>query len=54
MRWRGPTANDLPSFLDDDPAARSVAENEKGASVGDPVVATDDDELIYTLSGDGS
>ena len=49
-----PTANDLPSFLDDDPATRSVAENEKGASVGDPVTATDENPLQYTLSGDGS
>ena len=43
-------------FLDEDPAARSVAENVKGASVGDPVTATDTDNdlLIYKLSGDGS
>ena len=49
-----PTANDLPSFLDDDPASRSVDENAKGASVGDPVTATDEQPLLYTLSGDGS
>ena len=49
-------ANAAPSFLDEDPAARSVAENVKGASVGDPVTATDtdNDNLLYKLSGDGS
>ena len=49
-----PNANDQPSFLDDDPASRSVDENAKGASVGDPVTATDEQPLLYTLSGDGS
>ena len=49
-----PNANDLPSFLDDDPTSRSVDENAKGASVGDPVTATDEQPLLYTLSGDGS
>ena len=49
-------ANAAPSFLDEDPAARSVAENVKGASVGNPVTATDtdNDNLLYKLSGDGS
>ena len=49
-----PNANDQPSFLDDDPTSRSVDENAKGASVGDPVTATDEQPLLYTLSGDGS
>ena len=49
-----PNENDLPSFGDDESVSRSVAENVKGASVGDPVTATDKDLLIYALSGDGS
>ena len=49
-----PNENDLPSFGDDESVDRSVAENAKGASVGDPVTATDDNPLQYTLSGDGS
>ncbi len=47
-----PNANAAPRFLDDGPLARSVAENSKGASVGDPVAAIDADPMIYTLSGD--
>ena len=46
--------NDLPDFGDDESVDRSVAENVKGASVGDPVTAVDDDPLQFTLSGDGS
>ena len=49
-----PNENDLPDFGDDESVSRSVAENAKGASVGDPVTAIDDNPLIYTLSGDGS
>ena len=55
-------ANTAPKFADDQDLAktgnqpdaeRSVAENAKDASVGDPVIATDADKdlLIYTLSG---
>ena len=54
-------ANSAPKFSDDqDPntsgkqadAARSVAENAKGAAVGDPVTASDaGDLLIYSLGG---
>ena len=54
-------ANSAPKFSDDqDPntpgkqadAARSVVENAKGAAVGDPVTASDaDDLLIYSLGG---
>ena len=51
---RRPNENDLPSFGDDESVSRSVAENSKGASVGDPVTAVDDDPLQFTLSGDGS
>jgi len=49
-------ANSAPSFGDDESVSRSVDENVKGASVGDPVAATDaeNDLLIYELSGDGS
>ena len=47
-----PNANARPRFHDAGPLERSVAENEKGASVGDPVAAIDADPLIYTLSGD--
>ena len=47
-----PNANARPRFLDKGPVERSVAENEKGASVGDPVAGIDSDPLIYTLSGD--
>ena len=47
-----PNANARPRFLDKGPLERSVAENEKGASVGDPVAAIDSDPMIYTLSGD--
>ena len=49
-----PNENDLPSFGDDESVSRSVDENVKGASVGDPVTAVDDNPLLYTLSGDGS
>ena len=49
-----PNENDLPDFGEDESVDRSVAENIKGASVGDPVTAVDDDPLQYTLSGDGS
>ena len=49
-----PNENDLPDFGDDESVDRSVDENLKGASVGDPVTAVDDDPLQYTLSGDGS
>ena len=49
-----PNENDLPDFGDDESVDRSVAENVKGASVGDPVTAIDDDPLQFTLSGDGS
>ena len=49
-----PNENDLPSFGEDESVSRSVDENVKGASVGDPVTAIDDDALIYALSGDGS
>ncbi len=49
-----PNENDLPSFGDEESVDRSVAENAKGASVGDPVTAIDDDVLQYALSGDGS
>ncbi len=47
-----PNANAAPRFLDKGPLERSVAENIKGASVGDPVAAIDADPMIYTLSGD--
>ena len=40
-----PNENDLPSFGDDESVDRSVDENVKGASVGDPVTAVDDDVL---------
>ena len=44
--------NTLPSFNEGATAARSVAENTpEGGNVGDPVVATDDDALAYTLAG---
>ena len=49
-----PNANTAPRFLDKGPVERSVAENVKGASVGDPVAGIDVDPLIYTLSGDDS
>ena len=49
-----PNENDLPDFGEDESVSRSVDENVKGASVGDPVTAIDDDVLLYTLSGDGS
>ncbi len=56
-----PNANTAPAF-DEDPgkpgnqnseAVRSVDENDKGASVGRPVIATDgdNDPLLYSLSG---
>ena len=45
-----PNENDLPSFGDDESVDRSVAENAKGASVGDPVTAVDDNPLQYTIS----
>ena len=50
-----PNQNALPSF-DDESVDRSVEENDKGANVGEPVTATDEDTdlLLYTLSGDGS
>ena len=53
-------ANTAPKFRDDQDAntpgdqadaERSVPENVKGASVGDPVTASDADLLIYSLSG---
>ena len=47
-----PNENDLPSFGDDESVDRSVAENAKGASVGDPVTAVDDDVLQYTIDND--
>ncbi len=47
-----PNANARPRFLDKGPLEREVAENVKGASVGDPVAGIDADPLIYTLSGD--
>ena len=37
-----PNENDLPDFGEDESVSRSVAENVKGASVGDPVTAIDD------------
>ena len=44
--------NTLPSFNEGATAARSVAENTpEGGDVGDPVAATDDDPLTYTLAG---
>ena len=49
-----PNENALPDFGEDESVSRSVAENVKGASVGDPVTAIDDDVLKYSLSGDGS
>ena len=49
-----PNENDLPDFGEDESVSRSVDENVKGASVGDPVTAIDDDVLLYSLSGDGS
>ena len=54
LRTVRPNENDLPSFGDDESVSRSVDENVKGASVGDPVTAVDDNPLLYTLSGDGS
>ena len=47
-----PNANTRPRFLNKGPEEREVAENEKGASVGDPVAGIDADPLIHTLSGD--
>ena len=42
----------LPSFNEGATAARSVIENTpEGGTVGDPVAATDDDALAYTLAG---
>ena len=42
----------LPSFNEGATAARSVMENTpEGGTVGDPVAATDDDALAYTLAG---
>ena len=51
-----PNENSQPTFGDDESVSRSVAENAKDASVGDPVTAIDGDSnpLLYTLSGDGS
>ena len=51
-----PNENGQPSFGEDESVSRSVDENAKGASVGDPVTAidSDNDPLLYTLSGDGS
>ena len=44
--------NALPSFNEGATTARSVAENTPGGgNVGDPVAATDDDALAYTLAG---
>ena len=44
--------NAPPSFNEGTTAARSVAENTPaGGTVGDPVAATDDDALAYTLAG---
>ena len=47
-----PTSNTAPRFLNKGPEERSVAENVKGASVGDPVAGIDSDPLIHKLSGD--
>ena len=47
-----PTSNTAPRFLNKGPEEREVAENVKGASVGDPVAGIDTDPLIHTLSGD--
>ena len=53
-------ANTAPKFPDQDlvtagdqseTAMRSVAENDKGADVGEPVPATDADLMLYSLSG---
>ena len=49
-----PTSNTAPRFLNKGPEERSVAENVKGASVGDPVAGIDSDPLIHKLSGDGA
>jgi hypothetical protein len=47
-----PTSNTAPRFLNKGPEEREVAENVKGASVGDPVAGIDSDPLIHKLSGD--
>ncbi len=47
-----PNSNTRPRFLNKGPEEREVAENEKGASVGDPVAGIDTDPLKHTLSGD--
>ena len=51
-----PDQNAQPSFGDEESVEREVEENAKGVIVGDPVTATDSDNeaLLYTLSGDGS
>ena len=49
-----PNANTRPRFLTKGPLEREVAENVKGASVGDPVAGIDADPLLYELSGDDS
>ena len=47
-----PSFNTRPRFLDKGPVERSVAENAKGASVGQPVAGIDTDPLKHKLSGD--
>ena len=47
--------NTAPQFPDTETGARSMAENTaSGELVGDPVAATDNDVLTYTLGGDDS
>ena len=47
------SVNAAPVFPATETGARSVAENSPaGASVGDPVAATDTDTLVYSLGGD--
>ena len=49
------SVNAAPVFPATETGARSVAENSPaGASVGDPVAATDTDTLVYSLGGDDS
>ena len=47
-----PNANTRPRFLNKGPEEREVAENAKGASVGQPVAGIDTDPLKHKLSGD--
>ena len=44
--------NHMPMFAEGATATRAVAENSpEGSNIGDPVTATDDDSLTYTLGG---